>query len=159
MLKIIVDELRALREKYGDARRTQIVDEAAAISVEDLIVEEDMVVTISHEGYIKRNPVSLYRAQRRGGRGKIGADDARRGLRRAPVRRLDALVHPVLHHDREGLLAQGARDPAGGPRGTRAQRSTNLLQPEARGEAVGVPAGAGVPAKAATSSSPPAAVS
>jgi DNA gyrase subunit A len=71
--KIIAEELRALRAKYGDERRTQIVDEAAAISVEDLIVEEDMVVTISHEGYIKRNAVALYRAQRRGGRGKIGA--------------------------------------------------------------------------------------
>jgi DNA gyrase subunit A len=71
--KIIVEELRTLKEKYADARRTQIVDEAAAISVEDLIVEEDMVVTISHEGYIKRNAVALYRAQRRGGRGKIGA--------------------------------------------------------------------------------------
>src|SRR5262249_7129003 len=71
--KIIVEELRALKEKYADARRTQIVDAAADISVEDLIVEEDMVVTISHEGYIKRNPVGLYRAQRRGGRGKIGA--------------------------------------------------------------------------------------
>src|SRR5689334_9499190 len=71
--KIIADELRALREKYGDERRTRIVDEATAISVEDLIVEEDMVVTISHEGYIKRNAVGLYRAQRRGGRGRIGA--------------------------------------------------------------------------------------
>jgi len=71
--KIIGDELRALREKYGDERRTRIVDEATAISVEDLIVEEDMVVTISHEGYIKRNAVGLYRAQRRGGRGRIGA--------------------------------------------------------------------------------------
>src|SRR5262249_16029424 len=70
--KIIADELRAIREKYGDDRRTRIVDEAAAISVEDLIVEEDMVVTISHEGYVKRNPVSLYRAQRRAGPGKIG---------------------------------------------------------------------------------------
>src|SRR5437899_5595460 len=71
--KIIADDLRALREKYGDERRTRIVDEATAISVEDLIVEEDMVVTISHEGYIKRNAVALYRAQRRGGRGRIGA--------------------------------------------------------------------------------------
>jgi DNA gyrase subunit A len=71
--RIIVEELRALRARFGDPRRTQIVDEAAAISVEDLIVEEDMVVTISHQGYIKRNAVSLYRAQRRGGRGKIGA--------------------------------------------------------------------------------------
>jgi DNA gyrase subunit A len=71
--KIIAAEVRALREQYGDERRTQIVDEAAAISVEDLIVEEDMVVTISHEGYIKRNAAGQYRAQRRGGRGKIGA--------------------------------------------------------------------------------------
>ena len=70
---IISEELRGLRDKYGDARRTQIVDEAAELSAEDLIVDEDMVVTISHEGYVKRNPVGLYRAQRRGGRGKIGA--------------------------------------------------------------------------------------
>jgi DNA gyrase subunit A len=71
--KIIAGELRALREKYADQRRTQITGEVGTISVEDLIVEEDMVVTISHEGYIKRNAVALYRAQRRGGRGKIGA--------------------------------------------------------------------------------------
>src|SRR5439155_1219269 len=71
--KIITEELRELRAKYADPRRTQIVDEAAASSVEDLLVEEDMVVTISNEGYIKRNAVALYRAQRRGGRGKIGA--------------------------------------------------------------------------------------
>ncbi|MCW5889379.1 MAG: DNA gyrase subunit A [bacterium] len=71
--KIIVQELTELRDKYGDERRTKIVGEVGTISVEDLIVEEDMVVTISHEGYVKRNPVTLYRAQRRGGRGKIGA--------------------------------------------------------------------------------------
>ena len=57
---------------FGDGRRTEIVDATTEISIEDMIVEEDMVVTISHEGYIKRNPVSLYRAQRRGGKGKIG---------------------------------------------------------------------------------------
>jgi DNA gyrase subunit A len=71
--KIIIAELEAVRAQYADARRTEIVDESIALSVEDLIVDEDMVVTISHEGYIKRNPVTLYRAQRRGGRGKIGA--------------------------------------------------------------------------------------
>ncbi len=69
---IIVEELRAVREAYGDGRRTAIVDKAEEISIEDLIVEEDMVVTLSHEGYIKRNPITLYRAQRRGGKGKIG---------------------------------------------------------------------------------------
>jgi DNA gyrase subunit A len=71
--KIIVDESREVKERYGDARRTEIVDEATDISIEDMIVEEDMVVTISHDGYIKRNAVTEYRAQRRGGRGKIGA--------------------------------------------------------------------------------------
>ena len=69
---IIVDELREIKESYGDARRTAIVDKAEEISIEDLIVEEDMVVTVSHEGYIKRNPITLYRAQRRGGKGKVG---------------------------------------------------------------------------------------
>jgi DNA gyrase subunit A len=73
VLKIIVGELEEIRKLYADERRTQIVDEVDDISIEDMIVEEDMVVTISHEGYIKRNPVSEYRAQRRGGRGKIGA--------------------------------------------------------------------------------------
>jgi DNA gyrase subunit A len=70
--KIIVDELKEIKEKYGDERRTQIVDRSEEISIEDTIVDEDMAVTISHEGYIKRNPVTLYRAQRRGGKGKIG---------------------------------------------------------------------------------------
>ena len=71
--KIIVTELREVREQYADTRRTEIVDDSTDISIEDLIAEEDMVVTVSHEGYIKRNPVAEYRAQRRGGRGKIGA--------------------------------------------------------------------------------------
>ena len=69
---IIVDELREVKEAYGDVRRTAIVDKADDISIEDLIVEEDMVVTVSHEGYIKRNPITLYRAQHRGGKGKVG---------------------------------------------------------------------------------------
>jgi len=70
--KIIVEELKEIKKNYGDERRTQIVDRSEEISIEDLIVDEDMAVTISHEGYIKRNPVTLYRAQRRGGKGKIG---------------------------------------------------------------------------------------
>ncbi len=70
---IIVTELEEIRKLYADERRTEIVDAVDDISIEDMIVEEDMVVTVSHEGYIKRNPVSEYRAQRRGGRGKIGA--------------------------------------------------------------------------------------
>ncbi|MGH7782609.1 MAG: DNA gyrase subunit A, partial [Candidatus Binatia bacterium] len=70
--QIIVDELKAIQKKFGDERRTQIIARSEEISIEDLIVDEDMAVTISHEGYIKRNPVSLYRAQRRGGKGKTG---------------------------------------------------------------------------------------
>ena len=73
VLKIISADLAELRKTYADPRRTEIVDAASEINIEDMIVEEDMVVTVSHEGYIKRNPVSLYRQQRRGGRGKIGA--------------------------------------------------------------------------------------
>ncbi|HVO25632.1 MAG TPA: DNA gyrase subunit A [Candidatus Margulisiibacteriota bacterium] len=71
--KIIVTELEEVKKLHADERRTQIVDESTEISIEDMIVEEDMAVTISHEGYIKRNAAALYRAQRRGGRGKIGA--------------------------------------------------------------------------------------
>ena len=70
--KIIKDELIAVKEAYKDERRTQIVKEEAELSIEDLIAEEEVVVTVSHAGYIKRNAVSLYRAQRRGGKGKIG---------------------------------------------------------------------------------------
>jgi len=72
LLNVIVEELKELRERYGDDRRTEIIDEVQEIKLEDLIVEEDMVVTISHTGYIKRNAISLYRSQRRGGRGKMG---------------------------------------------------------------------------------------
>jgi DNA gyrase subunit A len=71
--KIIVTELEEVKKLHADERRTEIVDESTDISIEDMIVEEDMAVTISHEGYIKRNAAALYRAQRRGGRGKIGA--------------------------------------------------------------------------------------
>ena len=71
--KIIVTELGEVRQQYADKRRTEIVDDSTDLSIEDLIAEEDMVVTVSHEGYIKRNPAAEYRAQRRGGRGKIGA--------------------------------------------------------------------------------------
>jgi DNA gyrase subunit A len=72
LLNVIVEELQDIRERYGDDRRTEIIEEVQEIKLEDLIVEEDMVVTISHTGYIKRNAISLYRSQRRGGRGKMG---------------------------------------------------------------------------------------
>ncbi len=72
ILDIIKAELLEIRERFGNPRRTEIIAMAADLSIEDLIVEEDMVVTVSHSGYIKRNAVSLYRAQRRGGKGATG---------------------------------------------------------------------------------------
>ncbi|MBW1721671.1 MAG: DNA gyrase subunit A [Deltaproteobacteria bacterium] len=72
VLEIIKEEMRTIKAKHGDERRTEILGETTEIDVEDLIAEEDMVVTFSHEGYIKRNPISLYRAQGRGGKGMTG---------------------------------------------------------------------------------------
>ncbi len=73
ILDVIVQELEEIREKYGDERRTEIGPPVAGLTTEDLIVEEEMVVTLSHLGYIKRTPLTQYRAQRRGGKGVKGA--------------------------------------------------------------------------------------
>jgi DNA gyrase subunit A len=73
MMGIIKKEVLELQKKFGDTRRTEIVPDEGELSIEDLIQDEDMVVTVSHAGYIKRNPVGLYRSQRRGGKGLIGA--------------------------------------------------------------------------------------
>jgi len=72
VLQVIIDELNEIKQRYGDERRTEIVAGTEDIDIEDMIVEEDMIVTISHSGYIKRNAVSLYKSQHRGGRGKVG---------------------------------------------------------------------------------------
>ncbi len=74
VMQIIRDELLALKAEYGDPRRTEITAETTEIGIEDLIKDEEMVITISNAGYIKRNPLTLYRAQRRGGKGKIGME-------------------------------------------------------------------------------------
>jgi len=72
ILNLIKEELLSIRDAFGDERKTEIVEAAPEIRVEDLIAEEDMMVTITHTGYIKRNPISLYRSQHRGGKGKTG---------------------------------------------------------------------------------------
>jgi len=72
LLRVIGEEFRQIREAFGDVRRSEIQRETKDLQLEDLIVDEEMVVTVSHSGYIKRNPISLYRTQRRGGRGKVG---------------------------------------------------------------------------------------
>jgi len=71
-LNIVVEELEAVRTSFADARRTEIIPQEEEISIEDLIDEEDMVITVSHSGYIKRTALSTYRAQRRGGKGRKG---------------------------------------------------------------------------------------
>ncbi|HLB95069.1 MAG TPA: DNA gyrase subunit A, partial [Nitrospiria bacterium] len=92
--KIIKDELVEVRERYADSRRTEIIAEAAEIDVEDLITEEEMVITISHSGYIKRNPAAIYRSQRRGGKGKIGMG----------VREEDFVAHLFVASTHDSLL-------------------------------------------------------
>jgi DNA gyrase subunit A len=91
---IIKDELGALKKKYGDERRTDVVGEVEELEVEDLIAEEDVVVTISHTGYIKRLPVSSYRKQKRGGRGVTGAE----------VKEEDFVEHLFVASTRDYLL-------------------------------------------------------
>jgi DNA gyrase subunit A len=72
ILAVVLEELAEIREQYGDERRTEITGAVESVATEDLIVEEDMVVTVSHAGYVKRTPVTQYRAQRRGGKGVAG---------------------------------------------------------------------------------------
>ncbi|MFA5072835.1 MAG: DNA gyrase subunit A [Nitrospirota bacterium] len=74
VMNIICEELLAIKQEYGDERRTEIVATTTEINIEDLIKDEEMVITISHSGYIKRNVLTTYRAQRRGGKGKIGME-------------------------------------------------------------------------------------
>jgi DNA gyrase subunit A len=74
LMQVIVKELEEVKLKHGEKRRTEIIDNEAEIQIEDLIQEEDMVVTISHTGYIKRTPVSMYQAQKRGGKGNKGME-------------------------------------------------------------------------------------
>ena len=72
VLDIIKNETKEIQGKYGDDRRTEIIKDVQTLDLEDLIVDEDMVITVTHAGYIKRTPISLYRAQRRGGKGVAG---------------------------------------------------------------------------------------
>ncbi|HRZ13985.1 MAG TPA: DNA gyrase subunit A [Candidatus Omnitrophota bacterium] len=91
---IIKDELAELKKKYGDPRRTDIVGEVEELEIDDLIADEDVVVTISHGGYIKRLPVSAYRKQKRGGKGVTGAE----------VKEEDFIEHLFVASTKEYLL-------------------------------------------------------
>ena len=72
LMEIVVNELRGIQERYGDDRRTEILDAVGDFSIEDLIAEEDMAITVSNTGYVKRTAVTEYRNQRRGGKGRLG---------------------------------------------------------------------------------------
>jgi DNA gyrase subunit A len=72
LMKLVVDEMKAARDKFGDERRTTIIDQSGEFRIEDLIADEDMAITVTGSGYIKRTPISTYRMQRRGGKGRIG---------------------------------------------------------------------------------------
>jgi len=72
LMQTVVEELRAIQRKFGDGRRTEILDESGEFRIEDLIAEEDMAITVSDTGYIKRTAIASYRNQRRGGKGRIG---------------------------------------------------------------------------------------
>jgi len=92
LMKLIADELKDIKKQFADERRSQIIEAEGDFSIEDLIVEEDVLVTVTHGGYIKRTPLSLYRTQRRGGRGKLGATTGEEDF-------VEHLV-PVGTHDR-----------------------------------------------------------
>ena len=102
LLEVIREELVQVRDQYGDARRTEIRASHEDLSLEDLISEEDVVVTLSHEGYVKAQPVADYRAQRRGGRGRAAAW-ARARLEADPQARIGIVV-PDLAQRRNALL-------------------------------------------------------
>ena len=110
-MQIIKDELLEMKEKYGDERRSEIVYASEEFNPEDFYADDDMVITISHMGYIKRTPLAEYRTQNRGGvGGGQGQRHARRGLHRAHLRGFDAQHDALLHGEGPLLLAQGLRD-------------------------------------------------
>jgi DNA gyrase/topoisomerase IV subunit A len=117
LLQVIREELIAVRDQFGDPRRTEIQASHLDLSIEDLIAEEDMVVTVSRTGYAKTQPLSDYQAQRRGGRGKsattVKDEDVIEHLLVANDPRHRAAVH---QQPGQGLLAQGLRDAQCQPR-------------------------------------------
>ena len=121
-MAIIKDELLAIKEEYGDARRTEILTETTELTIEDLLADEEMVVTITRSGYIKRTHVEAYRSQRRGGKGVTGMETKEEDI----VEDLFiASTHSYLlffTNSRQDPLAQGPRDSRGRAARPRARR-------------------------------------
>ena len=124
----MVEELEEIRERFGDERRTEIAGAVEGLTTEDLIVEEDMVVTVSHLGYVKRNPMTQYRAQRRGGKGLKGMETREEDF----VERLFvASTHaydPLLHEPRAACTGRRCYELPQLGRAARGKALVNLLQ-------------------------------
>jgi DNA gyrase subunit A len=130
VMSIIVDELKAIKEEFATPRRTEIVENEGEVDDEDLIQREDMVVTVSHAGYVKRVPLSAYRAQRRGGKGRSGV-----GMKEEDfvVKLFVASTHtPILFFSSTGMVYRMKvwRLPVGNPQ-ARGKALINLLPLEA----------------------------
>ena len=107
---VIVQELKEVQKEFGDERRTQIIEDTGEIHLEDLIQVEDVAVTVTHGGYLKRTAVDTYRRQSRGGKGPHRHGDAHRGFGRAFGHRLHARLSAGVHHQGPRVLAEDLRD-------------------------------------------------
>ena len=116
---IVKDELKAVKDEFATPRRTVIIDQEGEMEDEDLIQREDMVVTVSHLGYVKRVPLSTYRAQRRGGKGRAGMQTREEDFVAAPVRGQHAHAGAVLLLARPSLQGKSLAAAAGRASGTR----------------------------------------
>ena len=105
--RVIIKELEDIRDRFGDPRRTTIIDESTDLTLEDLIADEQVAVTVSNTGYLKRTPITTYRTAAPRRHRAAGHEDARRRLRRAAHHRLHACVFAVLYEHRPRLLAEG----------------------------------------------------
>jgi DNA gyrase/topoisomerase IV subunit A len=115
VLGIIKNELDILKGEFGDERRTEILTDTRELTIEDMIAEEDMVVTITNTGYIKRNPITLYQSQRRGGKGKTAMGTKERGFRFPPVCGFHPSLFSLFHQSGQSILVQGLWHSPGRP--------------------------------------------
>ena len=110
LMGVVKDELTEIKEKWGDKRRTKIKRAESEIDEEDLIEEENVCITLTHLGYIKRVPVDTYKSQKRGGKGVTGHHDPRKRFCQEHDHDLDARLSDVLYQYRQGTQDQSVRD-------------------------------------------------
>ena len=115
LMEVIKAELVEIRDKYGDDRLTEIVDELPEITVEDMIKEEEVVVTMTYGGYIKRTSLDQYKQQLRGGKGKDRHSGQGRRFRQPALYRVDPFLHHSVHDSRQGVCQESPYNPRGAP--------------------------------------------